>query len=120
MRWPDAVDGKITLEWVVKGKCGIFRWHKEPFNGPAPIIGACFVEVYSPTSYEIKALVASMGKELIKGYRSLVSIMEKEGYTGPRIERYSESGDGTVIVDGKRIEAEIAQKTGNVGSATID
>lgn len=108
-KWPDAVEGKITLEWIVKGTCGIFRWHKEPFVRPAPTIGSCVVHVYSPTSYEIKALTADMGKEMIQGYRMLVSIMAREGYTGARIERYDEDGNGTVIVDGKRIEKEMTE-----------
>lgn len=120
VKWPDAVDGKITLEWLEPGKIAMFRSHVKPFNGPAPLNGVCIAHVYSPTSYEIKGLVADMGKEMIRGYRSLVRMMEKEGFTGPRIEQYDESGNVTVIVDGKRIEAEIAQKIDNAGSATID
>ena len=108
MRWPDAIDGTITLEWIVKGKVGIFRSHLKPFSGPAPINGACVVEVYSATSYEIKALVATMGNDLMRGYRTLVRIMEKEGFTGPRIERFDMEGNASVIIDGKR---QIAQKT---------
>lgn len=100
---PDAVDGKITLEWLVRGAVALFRSHLEPFTEPAPIDGACVVHVYSPTSCEIKGMVSGgMGAgKMISGYRTVCRMMAEQGYTGVRLEVFDNKGGSRVWVDGK-------------------
>ena len=110
-KMPDAVDGKVTLEWLVRGQVALFRSHLEPFVRPAPINGACVVHVYSPTSCEIKGMVAgNMGKDMIRGYRTVVRMLANEGYTGVMLEVFDQEGTPHAWLDGKR---QIAQKPGD-------
>lgn len=108
---PDAVDGNITLEWLVKGSVALFRSHTAPFERPAPIDGACVVHIDSPTSCEIKGMVSGgMGKDkMISGYRTVCRMMAEQGYSGVKLEVFDGHGGSRVWIDGKR---QNAQKTG--------
>lgn len=103
-RMPDAVDGCVTMEWLVMGVVALFRSHTEPFEKPAPIDGACVVHVESPSSCEIKGMVSGgMGKDkMIRGYRTICRMMAEQGYTGVKMEVFDESGNSHVWIDGKR------------------
>jgi hypothetical protein len=101
---PDAVEGHVTMEWLVRGAVALFRSHTAPFEKPAPIDGACVVHVDSPTACEIKGMVSGgMGKDkMIRGYRTVVRMMAQQGYSGVRLEIFDENGKSHVWIDGKR------------------
>jgi len=103
-RMPDAIEGSVTLEWLVRGAVALFRSHTAPFETPAPIDGACVVHVYSPTSCEIKGMVSGgMGRnKMLSGYRTVVHMMGEQGYSGVRLEIFDDKGNSRVWIDGKR------------------
>lgn len=103
-KMPDAVDGNVTLEWLVMGAVALFRSHLKPFTRPAPIDGAWVVHVYSRQSCEIKGMVSGgMGPgKMIRGYRAVCRMMAEQGYSGVKLEIFDESGKSRVWIDGKR------------------
>ena len=109
-KMPDAAEGCVTMEWLVKGAVALFRSHTAPFDKPAPIDGACVVHIDSPASCEIKGMVSGgMGRDkMLSGYRAVCRMMAEQGYSGVKLEVFDGSGKSRIWIDGKR---QIAQKT---------
>lgn len=109
-KMPDAVEGNVTLEWLVKGVVALFRSHTTQFEKPDSIDGACVVHIDSPTSCEIKDMVSG-GMDYLKmitGYRKVIKMLASPRYTRVKLEVFKD--ERHVIHLGRR-KASICIKT---------